>query len=243
MQRITNIKNRKFYIYVLKEPNTLEIKYVGVTCTSLSSRLSQHIYDSKKGGTYKRNWIKSLINNNLKPIIEKIEECNYSNWEEREKHWINFYDNLTNTREGGKGVILNRTKESIKKSSEAKMKKVVCIDSNRNVFFYNSLKEASELTGVPRTSIEYSISKLEYCSYGFNFLLEKDYFQGLENNLVIKLKKHKYKIIHLDIEYTPIQFAQKLNISETTVYLWCEGKIKWENSFSYDGNLIKIIKI
>lgn len=240
MQRIKNIENRIFYIYVLKNPLTLEIKYVGVTCTSLKARLSQHIYDSKKKNTHKRNWINSL---SQKPIIEQIEICNYKNWEEREKYWINYYENLTNTREGGKGVILERTKESILKSSEAKYKPVVCIDKNRKIYKFKSLKEASDITGVPRSSIEYSISSINYSSYGFNFILEKDYFEGLEKTIKINSKKHKYQIKHCSKEYTPTQFSQLLNVSETTVYLWCEGKVKWENSFSYDGNNIEIIKI
>ena len=240
MQKIKNIENRIFYIYVLKCPLTLDIKYVGVTCTSLKARLSQHIYDSKKGGTYKRNWIKSL---SQKPIIEQIEICDYTNWEEREKYWITFYDNLTNTDSGGKGCVLNRSKESIKKSAEAKYKPVICIDINRNVQRFKSLKEASEITGVPRTSIQYSLSGINRSSYNLNFIFEKDYYKGLEKYIKINPKKNKYIIVHCNKNYTPIEFSQFLNISETAVYLWCEGKIKWENSFSYDGNNIEIIKI
>lgn len=243
MQRIKNIKNRKFYIYVLKDPITFKVKYVGVTCTTLSARLSQHIYDSKKRGTYKRNWINFLKKKNLKPIIEKIEECNYKNYQEREIYWISYYDNLTNTDKGGNGVVLDRKKESIQKSSEAKYKPIVAIDFNKNVYFYKSFKEASEKTGVPKTSIEYSVTNLNYSSYGFNFIIQSDYYKGLENKIKIRKKKNKYKLIHNNITYTPIEFSKFLNISETIVYLWCEGKQLWKNSYSFDGNNLKIVKI
>lgn len=240
MQRIKDIENRIFYIYVLKHPLTLEIRYVGVTCTTLKARLSQHIHDSKKKNTYKRNWINSLPQ---RPIIEQIEICNYTNWEEREKYWISYYENLTNTREGGGGVVLERTKESIQKSSEAKYKPVICIDNNKNIQKFKSLKEATEITGVPRTSIQYSLVNINNSSYGFKFLYEKDYYEGIENDIKINLKKYKYKILHCNKSYTPIEFSQLLNVSETIVYLWCEGKVKWENAFNYDGNNIVIIKI
>jgi hypothetical protein len=243
MQRIKQIEIRKFYIYVLKDPNTLEIRYVGVTCTSLSSRLAQHIYDSKKSGTYKRNWIGQLLKNNTKPIIEIIEECTYLDYQEREIYWISFYDNLTNTDKGGNGVVTNRSKESIKKSSEAKFSPVVAIDINRNVFFYNSHKQASKETGVPRTSIEYSITNLNYSSYGFNFIKTSDYNESLRYKVRINPKKNKYNLIHNNITYTPIEFAEYLNVSETIVYLWCEGKQLWKNSYKFDNNEIKIIKI
>ncbi len=243
MQRIKNIKDRKFYIYILKDPINLKIRYVGVTCTSLKSRLSQHIYDSKKKGTYKRNWINSLKKKNLKPIIEKIEECNYKNYQEREIFWISYYDNLTNTDKGGNGVVLNRKKESIKKSSEAKYKPVVAIDFKRDVYFYKSLKEASEKIGVPKSSIQYSIKNLNYSSYGFNFIAQSDYYKGLENKVKIREKKNKYKLIHNNLVYTPIEFATFLNVSETIVYLWCTGKQLWKNSYKFDDNNLKIIKI
>ena len=245
MQKIINIENRIFYIYTLKCPETLEVKYVGVTCTTLSARLAQHIYDSKKKDTrsHKRNWISSLLENSQRPIIETIEVCDYTNWEEKEKYWIARLKNLTNTREGGKGVVLNRSEDSIKRSSEAKFKPIVCIMEDRSVVKYKSITEASNITKVPRTSIQYSITALSYSSYGINFLLEEDYYEGLEKTISIKPRKYKYKIIHNNIEYTPLSFSKKLNISETPVYLWCEGKNKWEDSYSYDGKEITIIKI
>ena len=32
-----------------------------------------------------------------------MEKCNKKNWEEKEKYWISYYDNLTNHTDGGEG--------------------------------------------------------------------------------------------------------------------------------------------
>lgn len=239
--RIKNIKQRIFTIYTLKDPLTFEIRYVGVTCASLSARLSQHIYDSKKeGNSHKKNWIKSLKS---KPIIEKIEECNYRNWEKREKYWILFYKNLTNTREGGQGVVLSRTEDSIKRSSEAKHKALVVVDSDREIQYFKSHREASEVLKVPKTSIEYSVSNLDYCSYGYNFIHETDFTVGMEKVVKISRKKQKFNIKYRENVYTVIELANHLKISETTVYLWCNGHTNWRKAHKLRGEQIEIFKI
>ncbi len=66
-----------YYIYVLTEPNTLDIRYVGIT-KNPKERIRGHLYlkDLKKFN-HKRNWIKSLTDSNLQPdmfILEKIND-------------------------------------------------------------------------------------------------------------------------------------------------------------------------
>ena len=243
MQKIKNIENRNFLIYVLKDPYSLEVRYVGVTCTTLSARLSQHIYDSKKLGTYKRNWISKLVIEGKKPLIETIEVCNYKNWEDREIYWIGFYKNLTNTREGGKGVILNRSEDSIQRSSKAKMKKVVAINENRDVLIFKSHKEASYKLNIPRTSIEYSLLNIDYCSYGYNFIEYSEYVPGIEKTIKITPKKNFYKIMYDNKEFSPKELSNLLNVNEATVYLWCSGKTNWKNSTKLKNKKIDIIMI
>ena len=53
-------------IYILIDPNTNEIRYVGMTKLSLKHRLSLHLKEKKKI-TYKSHWIYSLKNNNQIP--------------------------------------------------------------------------------------------------------------------------------------------------------------------------------
>ena len=88
------------YIYTLSHPLTKEVRYVGKT-KSPKRRYNDHIYrlDAKDRKTC---WIKSLLNEGLKPIMGIIEECE-GDWSEREKYWIKQFNNLTNLTEGGEG--------------------------------------------------------------------------------------------------------------------------------------------
>ena len=98
---------RPVKIYVLKHPDTLEIRYVGKTVRSLSRRLGNHIANAKgnKHNKHLSNWVISILNDNKRPIIELLEECEYSVWQEREKFWISQFPNLINLTEGGDGCL------------------------------------------------------------------------------------------------------------------------------------------
>lgn len=101
------VDTRRVKIYVLKHPDTLEIRYVGKTVRSLNRRLGNHIANAKgnKHNKHLSNWIMSILKERKRPIIELIEECDNSVWEEREKYWISQYNNLINLTEGGDGCI------------------------------------------------------------------------------------------------------------------------------------------
>ena len=99
------VDTRRVKIYVLKHPDTLEIRYVGKTVRSLSKRLGNHIANAKgnKHNKHLSNWILSILREDKSPIIELIEECDYSVWQEREKYWISKFPNLINLTIGGDG--------------------------------------------------------------------------------------------------------------------------------------------
>lgn len=127
------IKN--VHIYVLKDPETGEVRYVGKTTQSLEKRLYGHLREKNK--TYKCNWINSLQKKNLQPIIESIEKASYETWAECEMYWIQFYKELgaklVNSNAGGLGghnpmaetrakisfASKNRSQESRQKISDA----------------------------------------------------------------------------------------------------------------------------
>ena len=56
----------KYYIYTLSHPITNEVKYIGKT-NNISKRYSAHLNDKSK--SYKNSWIKSLLNEDLLPVI------------------------------------------------------------------------------------------------------------------------------------------------------------------------------
>lgn len=99
---------KKVKIYVLKDPRTGGVRYVGKTKHSLSIRLSQHVCLHTQGRSHKWYWLSSLLELGLKPIIEQIETCLESEWTERETVWIAYYKkyggNLTNSTDGGEGM-------------------------------------------------------------------------------------------------------------------------------------------
>lgn len=103
-------------IYVLKDPETLEIRYVGQTIQRLDRRMSTHIYDAlyRNNGNYnipKCNWFRKLFKQDKYPIIECIEEVERHILDEREIYWIKYFKNngckLLNLTDGGNGVCKN----------------------------------------------------------------------------------------------------------------------------------------
>ena len=60
-------------IYVLCDPETCEVRYVGKTVQSLPARLRGHLAESRNGSSSHRcNWIRSLVSRGLVPVIEPI---------------------------------------------------------------------------------------------------------------------------------------------------------------------------
>ena len=119
----------KFKIYVLLHPITKEIKYVGKTERDINLRLSEHIKDvsCSKIKTYKKYWIRSLLNQGLKPEIKIIDEVDEKEWGDWEQFYIDLFKSLgfklTNLADGGRGATSEnnpaRRPEVRKKISES----------------------------------------------------------------------------------------------------------------------------
>lgn len=114
------------YIYILKDSEN-NIRYVGKT-TNIKRRLHSHIAEAKlnKSKRYVLKWIRQLLANNKKPILEIIEICNEDIWQEREIYWISYYrkliPNLCNSCDGGKGGL---TKDSLTEDQINKKRQVM----------------------------------------------------------------------------------------------------------------------
>jgi hypothetical protein len=91
-------------IYVLCDPDTGEVRYVGKTAMRLCNRLAKHMEANPK--VYSGRWIGKLKAEGKRPIIRCIEEVG-DNWAERECYWIAYYRSqgcqLTNVSPGGDG--------------------------------------------------------------------------------------------------------------------------------------------
>jgi len=89
------------FIYALKDPISFEIRYVGKS-NNPKSRFNKHIGEARRNpNNHRLCWIKGLLDNNLKPILEILEEIEFNKWQEREIFYISTLPNLTNTLPGG----------------------------------------------------------------------------------------------------------------------------------------------
>jgi hypothetical protein len=209
---------KEFKIYCLKDPDTMEIRYIGVTTSKyISRRLSQHNYCANNNyQTHVAKWIRKI---GKSPIIELIEICNKDNWEEKEIYWINYYDNLTNIHEGGKGVIIDRKFTSIERSAKAHNVKIVQLDNDGNLIkIWNSIKDATiYFNGKSKSSI-CNVLKNNYgavTAFGYRWFYYNDY---INNNYTIKDYKSKVnydninKVYLYDLENNLIEEFKSLNL-------------------------------
>jgi group I intron endonuclease len=132
-------------IYVLIDPETDEVRYVG-KANNVSERYKAHLNRARKHQIHKKNWIINLRNKGLKPIIEVIDIVPFSEWIFWEKYWISQMKtwgfNLINHTEGGDGCTFgnqtsfkkgsvpwnkggNHTEESRVKMSKAQKNRIV----------------------------------------------------------------------------------------------------------------------
>lgn len=64
-------------LYVLKDPTSMEIRYVGITIRPLQERLAGHLNDVRNRpdvNYHKVNWIRKILSENKKPVIELVSE-------------------------------------------------------------------------------------------------------------------------------------------------------------------------
>lgn len=120
---------RKVYIYTLSDPTTNTVKYVGKTFR-LERRLNDHL--KCNGRSKKDAWIKSLINKNLIPLLEVIEETNEIDCNFWEQYWISQFKtwgfilkNMTDGGDGSYGLIpWNKGLKGVFKHSEESKEKM-----------------------------------------------------------------------------------------------------------------------
>ncbi len=92
------------FIYSLSDPITSDVRYIG-KANNPKRRYANHLFAFDN--FHKSRWIKSLLNKELKPILEIIDEVPITEWQFWEQHYISLYKswgfNLTNISTGGDG--------------------------------------------------------------------------------------------------------------------------------------------
>jgi hypothetical protein len=97
------------HIYVLRDPDSLAVRYVGVTTQRPETRLGSHICDAKiRPTSHVRRWIAQLLARGQSPVMEVIETVPPGAWCSAERRWIAHYRKvgarLTNLTDGGDGT-------------------------------------------------------------------------------------------------------------------------------------------
>jgi group I intron endonuclease len=132
------------FIYILTDPTTGEVRYVGKT-NSTRRRLYSHINECKGNKTsHKINWIKSLLENDKSPLIAIIDKVDISEWQFWESFWIEQFKQwgcrLTNLTKGGDGGLGYKHTISAKKKMR-KSKLGISLSEEHKTKISKSVKE------------------------------------------------------------------------------------------------------
>lgn len=97
------------FIYTLEHPLTGEIRYVGKT-KNPKMRFHNHCNKLHNEKTHKRNWINSLKNFSLRPVMRILDEVDSLEWRFWERYWIaqikSWGFSLVNHTRGGDGLTM-----------------------------------------------------------------------------------------------------------------------------------------
>lgn len=189
-------------IYCLKDPITLEIKYIGFTRNTINTRFSQHKHEALKKNTLSHcyNWFRMCVKNGKLPIISLIEDnVPLNKWAEREQYWIDKYNNLTNQKSGGNGVHLNTNSIGRTRSIDAKKLSIMQLTlDGKFIKEWDSIIEAEKNIIGHYTGNIYRAASNYSTAFGFIWILKQEYD---EKNTYSFVGKH-WSNIYLYCVYT-----------------------------------------
>ena len=175
------------YIYALLDPRDNEVRYIGKTINP-KRRLVEHLNDSKREYNYRAMWIKSLLKENLKPLIKFLKICPLSDFVKYETEYIQLYKNgkLTNSDETGQGSI-GRRQEILDKQSEKMGRIVYQYDLDGNfIQEFRSVRFAADSLGLSHSNISRSCNGKSKHAGGFVFRYDKVIVEKVDNPNAVK---------------------------------------------------------
>lgn len=213
----------KYTIYKLIDPETNEVRYIGLTFNTLKQRLKSHY--SEKSKSHKSNWVQKLRSRGLKPIIESIESdiSSYDEVCEREIYWIDKLKNeghsLTNMASGGNKnkKMSDETRKKMSDSAKNRDFKLVLSDETKEILSLKAkerFEDDNERERLRISNKKYEDSKTDE--------------QKLNDILIQNPKKviQYDKDMNLIAEYPSINNAAKLNnLSDSNISKCCNNKV------------------
>lgn len=107
-------------IYALVCPVSGRVRYVGKTL-HMGRRLRQHVAETRRyPHLHKSKWIAGLLREGLRPEIRLLESVQGPDWQNREIHWIEQFEDLTNHSGGGNGCSsVSKSEDHVRRVSDA----------------------------------------------------------------------------------------------------------------------------
>jgi len=204
-------------IYSLEDPRSGAVRYVGRTLKSSGGRLYQHIRDARLGGVNHRvNWIRSLLNIGIEPIIRIRAIVSVSSAPEAERLLIRGLRKegarLVNSTDGGEGMEgYSHTPETRAKLSRARTGKKASVEtrtkmSRSQIKRFEKSEEREKFLG-RRHSVE-SIAKMSAAHRGHKHTPEA---------------RAKISATHKGYKFTP---EHRANLSFAMRAFWAAGGVK-----------------
>lgn len=122
------------FVYILSDPRSGEIRYVGMTRKTIDARLRRHLVsesDQRNGRTYRARWVQSLKRLGLRPHVALVQAVPGDSGGAAERYWIAYFRSvgcpLTNGSDGGDGsrgyVMSDAHRKAVGHAATAKWQK------------------------------------------------------------------------------------------------------------------------
>jgi hypothetical protein len=134
----------KTKIYALRD-DAGSIRYIGKTGKTLQSRLTEHLYEAKRGDKNHRcTWLRSLLNEGTLPSITLIEEVDGDGCA-AEISWIRYFRDhgvrLTNGTDGGEGCVGRIVSEETRRKTSLALKGIKRSEETRRKISISKRRE------------------------------------------------------------------------------------------------------
>lgn len=215
------------FIYILIDPISNQIRYVGKT-TDIKRRIKRHINERFLHNSYKDRWIRKLVDKNIYPEIEPIDEVPKDNWGYWEQFYISYFIflgcSLTNGTSGGDEPPSTKGR---KHTSESKLKMSIAKKGKPIPWLNNGLNRTEE----HKKNLSNSCKGRQSPNKGKKF--SEEYKNKLSESSTVK-----QKVKQLDLNGNLIKVWDSISLAQKTLQIRhisevCRDKGPYKTSGGY----------